>query len=124
MVNKVLIVDDSMTSRLIIQRCCQIAGWPDADFVHAADGKIALEMIHTRPFDLILSDYNMPTVDGLELAETLNRERFIPGIPMAIITSAKNEVLSAKLIALGVIEVLSKPITPQELSQLLQKLDL
>lgn len=124
MVYKVLIVDDSMTSRLIIQRCCQIAGWNDAEFIHAADGKAALDVIHSRPVDLILSDYNMPMVDGLELAETLHREHFIPGVPMAIITSAKNETLSAKLTALGVVQVFGKPITPQELSKLLQKLDI
>ncbi len=123
MVKKVLIVDDSTTSRLIMQRCCEIAGWHDAEFIHAADGKIALETIHNRPVDLILSDYNMPAIDGLELAETLFREHFLPGIPMVIITSAKNESLIAKLMVCGVREVISKPLTPQKLSQLLQKLD-
>jgi len=123
MKRSVLIVDDSTTSRLIIQRCCQIAGWADAEFAHASDGKMALEAIHSRPFDLVLSDYNMPVIDGLELALSLFNEHFLPGIAVAIITSGKNDILTSKLLELGVMEVLAKPITPQDLSRLLERLD-
>lgn len=117
MEKNILIVDDSSTARMIIQRCCEIAGLQGSQFFQAASGVKALQVLEAERIDLVLSDLNMPEMDGRELTLALRRDERFTELPVIVITSAKSEKLSGELKSLGVSAVLGKPITPATLAR-------
>jgi two-component system chemotaxis response regulator CheY len=122
MFNRVMIVDDSATARLIIQRCCQIAGLRDAIFILAKSGTEALELLADNTPDLILSDLNMPDLDGRELLRSLRKIPHLMNTPTLIISSAYSESLAIELMQSGASDVLPKPMTPVTLAKALANL--
>ncbi len=70
-IEKILIVDDSSTSRMIIKRCFEIAGFSEAEYRFAGDGAEALELLAESPFDLLVTDLNMPKCDGMRLLKEI-----------------------------------------------------
>jgi two-component system chemotaxis response regulator CheY len=71
---KILVVDDSKTMRMIVKRTLRQAGYGDHDVVEAGNGVEALDSIKGACPDLVLCDWNMPEMNGLELLQTLNTE--------------------------------------------------
>lgn len=72
--SKILVVDDSRSMRMIVKRTLRQAGFGDHEITEADNGQDALEQISGSIPDLILSDWNMPVMDGFELLQAL-RER-------------------------------------------------
>jgi two-component system, chemotaxis family, chemotaxis protein CheY len=70
---KILVVDDSRAMRMIVRRTLKQAGYADAEVAEAEDGAQALAMIESYEPDLVLSDWNMPNMSGLELLERMRR---------------------------------------------------
>ena len=70
---KVLIVDDSKAMRMIVRKTMKDAGF-DADFDEAEDGAIALDKIRSDMPGLVLSDWNMPNMNGIDLLKAMNEE--------------------------------------------------
>ena len=62
--NRILIVDDSATSRMIIKRCFEMAGFGEGDFFEAEDGLKAMSFLQDNDVDLIITDLKMPKMDG------------------------------------------------------------
>lgn len=118
----VVIADDSATARMIIQRCCEIAGLENATYFQAANGKRAIEIIGDNIVDLVLTDMNMPEMDGRELLEHVQRDPMTNHIPVIVITSLQNEALAADLKTIGAAAVLPKPLTPALLAKELTKI--
>lgn len=119
---KVLIVDDSATARMLIRRCFEIAGWMDAEFVEASDGQDALGKISGDGVDLLVTDLNMPNMDGVELVRRVRGGTQCPECPVIVITSTGNEAKEAQLREVGASLILSKPISPAMISDALEKL--
>ncbi len=116
---KVLLVDDSGTMRTIQRRCLEKMGIEHDDITDAADGCKALELFERFSFDVVLSDWNMPNMDGLGLLKAIrNRNSDIPFF-MITTESERARVLSA--IQLGVSDYLVKPFTPDDLREKLEK---
>lgn len=110
----VLIVDDSETARMFIRKCLEIAGLREAEFCHASDGAAAWEILTTRPVDLLVSDVNMPRMNGEELLRKMSAAGVATKTLM--ITSAAGGDASEKLIGLGAMAVLPKPVSPAVLA--------
>lgn len=72
----ILIVDDSLAMRMIVKKTLRGAGYDGHDISDAADGAIALEAIRKDVPDLVLCDWNMPNMNGIELLEKLNEEGY------------------------------------------------
>ena len=68
---RIMVVDDSKAMRMIVLRTLRLAGFRDHTFVEAADGAEALEAIKADPPDLVLSDWNMPKLSGIDLLRGL-----------------------------------------------------
>lgn len=68
---RILVVDDSRTMRMLVIRTLRQAGYGDYDIVEAGDGLQALEIIGASPVDVVLCDWNMPNMNGLELLQAL-----------------------------------------------------
>lgn len=108
----ILLVDDSLTARLFMRQCLEIAGCQGADFREAADGRDALEQMRTARFDCVMVDLNMPVMDGATLLKKIKASPKWCATPVVIISSASNPAAEARLLAAGASAVLSKPITP------------
>jgi two-component system chemotaxis response regulator CheY len=111
----ILVVDDSRIMRNIIKNTLQYLHQPDDEYLDAADGAEALEILMHNHIDLILLDWNMPRLNGLELVKKLrNMEQFV-NLPIIMVTSeaAKYNVIEA--IKEGVNDYLVKPVTERGL---------
>jgi two-component system, chemotaxis family, chemotaxis protein CheY len=110
---RILIADDSATARMFLQRCLEIAGCRDAEFIEAANGAEALELLGgDGTVDLVVTDLTMPEMDGMELLDRIQASPKLHGIPVIVVTSAKNPARREKLESMGVAAVLGKPISP------------
>jgi len=106
---KTLIVDDSMTMRRIIKNILSQLGYDDEDIYEAKDGEEAWELIQDIDLDLILTDWNMPNMNGLELVKKIKSDNNYSDIPILMITTegGKSEVVTA--LKAGVDNYIVKP---------------
>ena len=115
----ILLVDDSGTMRTIQKRCLIKIGVPEESIFEAQDGRQALSTFETGQFDVILSDWNMPVMDGLTfLKEVRQRNTTIPFV-MITTEAERSRVVSA--IQHGASDYLVKPFTPDSLKDKLER---
>lgn len=114
---KVLLVDDSGTMRTIQRRCLNKLGIED--ITEAEDGRRALELFQQSSFDVLLSDWNMPVMDGLSLL--IEIRKLNQSIPVVMITTEAERTRVVTAIQAGVSDYLVKPFTPDALKEKLEK---
>ena len=119
---QIVIADDSRTARLFIKKCLEIIGLEDVAISEAANGAEALALIKKGGFDLLLTDLNMPEMDGQELLRRIKGSPKTTDIPVLVITSAGNPAKEKELLSLGALAVLTKPVTPADLLDKLEDL--
>ena len=122
---KTLIVDDSSVMRKIVARALQQCGITSAEVSEAGNGAEALEVVRRERFDLVLSDINMPVMDGLEFVRQLQSLDNAKGVPVVMITTEGSESHVMEAISCGAKGYIRKPFTPDQMKQhvlpLLQK---
>jgi two-component system, chemotaxis family, chemotaxis protein CheY len=113
----VLIVDDSAAIRKILQRVIRQTDIPLGEILEAGDGVEALQLLGTRSFGLILSDINMPNMDGLQFLSELKAKPEWSSIPIIMITTegSHNKVLEA--VNLGAAGYVRKPFTAEQIKE-------
>jgi two-component system chemotaxis response regulator CheY len=119
---KILVVDDSRIMRNIIKNTLQYLHSKDNEYLEAADGVEALDLLLHNNIDLLLLDWNMPRLNGLDLVKKLrNMEQFV-NLPIIMVTSeaAKYNVIEA--IKEGVNDYLVKPVTERGLLTKIKRL--
>ncbi len=109
---RILIVDDSATSRMIIRKCFQIAGFYESTYYEAEDGLKALSFLTDKRVDLVLSDLKMPRMNGRTFIRKLKRKETTKAIPVVVISSMGGDITEAQLLKEGVKAVIGKPISP------------
>ncbi|MBF0612676.1 MAG: response regulator [Magnetococcales bacterium] len=109
---RVLIVDDSSVMRKIVARGLRQAGFKIDDILEAGDGVEALQMVTAHNFDLILSDWNMPNMDGLTFVKELRKS---DDTPVVMVTTEGGEGKVAEAIQNGANGHIKKPFTPEDL---------
>ncbi len=112
---KLLIVEDSTTVRSLIMSTLEDAG--DFEFVETASGFEALKMLTREKFDLIITDINMPDINGLELIGFIKKIDYEKDIPLVIISTEGSEQDIKKGLALGADEYIVKPFEPEQLQK-------
>lgn len=122
MIKTILVADDSATARMIIKRCVEIAGLMDAEFIEAEDGKQALKLAREQPVDLLITDLNMPNMDGHSLLKHVKASPKLHDLPVIVISSASNKQIKSDLLGQGAWAVLNKPITPASVAKALGNL--
>jgi two-component system chemotaxis response regulator CheY len=116
---KLLIVEDSTTVRSLIMSTLEDAG--DFEFVETASGFEALKMLTREKFDLIITDINMPDINGLELIGFIKKKGLYKDIPLVIISTEGSEQDIKKGLALGADEYIVKPFEPEQLQKSILK---
>ena len=85
---RILVVDDSVTSRMLLRSILDAAGF---EVSVAVDGEQALEMVQSRPFDLVVSDVDMPRLDGFDFTEAVRKTSARQGLPIVLVTARSTE---------------------------------
>jgi two-component system chemotaxis response regulator CheY len=119
MSKKVLVADDSSTMRKIILRSLQAVGVPEA--AEAGDGEEAVNMFKNGTYDLVLTDWNMPKKNGLDVIKEIRAVNATVPIIMVTTEAEKTRVLEA--IQAGVSDYLVKPFTADMLREKLAKFE-
>lgn len=112
-----LIVDDSTVMRKIVERSLRQAGVDSLIVLEAGSGVEGLEVLKARRVDLILSDINMPAMDGLEFVRQLRQQRLAEGVPVVMITTESSEEHVKQAIEAGAIGYIRKPFTADQVKQ-------
>lgn len=117
----VLLVDDSSFSRNYIKRVLNNIGIEHVSC--ATNGVEALQMFHEHFFDLVVTDYNMPEMDGVELIQAIRGEgEQIAGVPVLMVTSEQNRNRLAAIEKAGISAILDKPFEPMTIKRLIVQL--
>lgn len=110
-----LIVDDSAVMRKVIERALRQAGIPLTGVLQAGNGEEALEILRSgAQLALILSDINMPVMDGLTFLQQRMTENLAAGVPVVMITTEGSEPLVMRAIQAGARGYLCKPFTSEQ----------
>ncbi|GIV00953.1 MAG: response regulator [Actinomycetota bacterium] len=114
---RILVVDDSRAMRMIVIRSLRQAGYRDAEIVEASNGVEALEVIRSSPPDVVLSDWNMPDMSGIELLRSVNAEGI--AVPFGFVTSESTPPMRKQALEEGALFLLAKPFTAEALEEAL-----
>ena len=117
---KILAVDDSPTMRRIIINTLKRAGF--TDITEATDGKDALAKLKVDNFNFVITDWNMPEMDGLTFVHTIRGMEEFKDLPVLMVTtrSVKEDIVTA--MKAGVNNYIVKPFTPDTLKQKIEQI--
>ncbi len=118
---RILIVDDSKMMRSLVRRALGKAGFGDFPTDEAADGLEALEKIEQAPPQIVLSDWNMPNMDGMQLLQALKGDGLIEqfDIKFGFVTTETSDHRRQEAAAAGALFLLAKPFTPADVARVL-----
>lgn len=112
MSKKILIVDDSMSIRQMVEATLKGAGY---QVETAEDGQAALDKCKVTRYDFVLTDQNMPRMDGLTLIKNLRSMGSYRGVPIVVLTTEASDTMKAQGKAAGATGWMVKPFDPQKL---------
>jgi two-component system, chemotaxis family, chemotaxis protein CheY len=117
---KFLVVDDFSTMRRIVRNLLKELGYSNVD--EAEDGAVALNMLKSQSFQFVISDWNMPNMDGLTLLQSIRADEKLKQIPVLMVTAEakKENIISAS--QAGASGYVVKPFTAGTLSEKLDKI--
>ena len=113
----VLIVDDSAAIRKILQRVLRQTDLPLGEIHEAGDGIQAVDILKNRSFGLILSDINMPIMDGLQLLARIKEMEHLRNVPVVMITTEGGQGKVMEAVQLGAAGYVRKPFTADQIKE-------
>jgi chemosensory pili system protein ChpA (sensor histidine kinase/response regulator) len=113
---RILLVDDSLSVRRVVSQTLKRNGYT---VTTAADGQEALDLLSEHSFDAIITDLEMPRLNGFELTEEIRRRKTLANLPVAMLTSRASDKHAQLAIELGVNEYLTKPLDDAKLEKFL-----
>ena len=122
MAYNILIVDDSQTMRKVIRKAVVLSGFQMGECWEAGEGQEALVLLQSQSVDLILTDFNMPGMNGLEMIRELKKDGKKGRIPVVLITTQSNDWVVQEGKALGIEGFIQKPFHPETIRDLLNQL--
>jgi two-component system chemotaxis response regulator CheY len=114
-----LIVDDSNSMRAVIKKIVTISGFKMDKCLEAGNGREALDVLAANWIDVILSDINMPEMNGLELLDQLNKHDTFKEIPVIMITTEGSDERMQEAFGRGAKGFIKKPFLPEEIKKIL-----
>ncbi len=115
----ILVVDDNRMNRLKLARALKQQGHAVSE---AEDGREALEMLRSHPFDLVLLDILMPEVDGFQVLREMKDDTDLRDIPVIVISGLEDMESVSKCLEMGADDFLNKPVEPAVLKDCVQKI--
>ena len=115
MAHRILIVDDSTTTRAVIRRVLAMSGVATEKVIEAANGRDALAVLKVTRVDLVFLDLNMPEMGGAEVLAAVRADARTAAVPVVIVSSESLEHRKRQLLAAGASDYVTKPFTPEQI---------
>ncbi|WP_213948734.1 chemotaxis response regulator CheY [Luteibacter sp. dw_328] len=119
---KILVVDDFSTMRRIVRNLLVELGFTNTLIQEAEDGNAALMMLRAQPFDLVVTDWNMPNMTGIELLRAIRADAALKSMPVLMVTAENNRDQIIAAAQSGVNGYVVKPFTAVTLKEKLDKI--
>ncbi len=116
-----LIVDDSVAIRKILQRALRQAQLPIGKVYEAGDGREALDVLRNHAVRLVMTDINMPNMNGLELLAEIRGSENLKELPVILITTESGHGTVEEAVQMGASAYIRKPFTPDQIQVKLQR---
>ncbi len=117
---RILVVDDMSTMRRIVKSILNQLGYNNID--EAENGKQALAKLKSEKYDFLVTDWNMPEMDGLELVKTIRNDSELKNIPVLMVTAEGKKENVIEALKAGVNNYIVKPFTPEVLKEKIEKI--
>lgn len=114
---KIVVVDDSRVMRQIVIRTLRQAGFGNHDIVEAENGKEGFDVVQAQQPDLVLSDWNMPEMTGIDMLQALRGAG--NQVPFGFVTSEGSEEMRTRAAQSGAAFLIAKPFTPEAFEEAL-----
>ena len=118
MTKQILVVDDSASIRQMVEATLKTKGY---QVTTASDGQAALDQCKTKRFDFVLTDQNMPRMDGLTLIKSLRQLSTYSRTPIVVLTTEASDAMKAQGRAAGATGWMVKPFDPSKLLEVAAK---
>jgi two-component system, chemotaxis family, chemotaxis protein CheY len=119
---KILVVDDFSTMRRIVRNLLVELGFTNTLIQEADDGNNALTMLRSQPFDMVVTDWNMPNMTGIDLLRAIRAEPALKGLPVLMVTAENNRDQIIAAAQAGVNGYIVKPFNAVTLKEKLTKI--
>ncbi len=117
----ILVVDDSAIVRSLIGKTIELAGVDTENVLFAKNGQEALDLLKENWFDVILSDINMPVMNGVEMIKIISEDDIMREIPIIVISTEGSTTRIKELKDLGIRGYIRKPFTPEMIKDVITK---
>jgi len=118
----IVIADDSKTARFLIKQYLEMAGFFQAEFIEADNGRQALKLVKDNQANILFTDYKMPEMDGLDLLRRIKASPALHDLPVIVITSFANQAKIDEFSENGAFAVLQKPLSLSKLREAMKPL--
>ena len=118
---KILIVDDSLVTRMVLKKTLGMSDIPVEEILEANNGQEGLDILVDHKVDLILADLNMPKMNGMEMTAAILGNKSTSNIPVVIISTHSVDVRINELRSQGVKNYIHKPFTPETIRDVLHE---
>ncbi|MBF0302576.1 MAG: response regulator [Desulfamplus sp.] len=115
----ILIVDDSMPMRSVIKKTFKAAGYSSSDFHEAGSGMEALEKLANHWIDIVITDFTMPEMNGLEMLMKMKQNDLFKNIPVVVITTEGSREKIDQFMKSGAAGYIKKPFTPEQIRDMI-----
>lgn len=112
-----LVVDDSPVMRKVIIKTVKLSGVDTGEFYEAGNGFEGLIEARDNWIDLILTDINMPEMDGIEFIKRLKRDEVLKSIPVIVISTEGREDVVQEALSSGASDYITKPFKPEDIGK-------
>jgi two-component system, chemotaxis family, chemotaxis protein CheY len=117
---KILVVDDSSTMRMLVKM--SLKTFKDYEVLEASDGVSAIESCSNVNFDLIITDLNMPEMNGFDFIKYIRKNPHYKDVPIIVLTTEGRDDDKNQAMELGASEYIVKPFQPNQIIQLVKKI--
>lgn len=118
----ILIVDDSLPMRSLIKRTLKAAGYGSSEFLEAANGQEALDLMKNSWVDLVITDHNMPVMNGLDFIKSMKKDPLSNSIPVVVVSTEGNDAKIREFMDSGTAGYITKPFTAEAIRDLIVKI--
>lgn len=112
---KVLVIDDSAVLRMILAKNLVEVGFQKSNIIESKDGEDGLDKLSVDKFDLVITDWYMPKIDGLEFVKMIKEKNHLKNIPLLMVTSEMDSKKELEAFRAGISAYIIKPFTANDL---------
>jgi two-component system chemotaxis response regulator CheY len=118
----VLIVDDSPAMRSFVRRVLDLSGFEVTRYLQAGNGQEALDLLKEEWVDVVLTDINMPVMDGEQFVRLLEEDDSLRSIPVLVVSTDRTDSRALEMLNLGARGYVRKPFQPETLREEVEKI--